>query len=174
MSDNNLQRFIKHSIIRKSTNMLGEKQFSKECLCYLLSYLDRFKIFLFYQKQIKKTLCKDILRHIYSFYGNHKINLPEGAYNYRDLYTYWHLGNLYFHDIKLTIKILENTKISNQQSICITYCNSYYTETIPLIAAILTRIEKGVDIEENKKIISISQKHTKTFQIWIQKRNIFL
>ena len=148
MSDNNLQRFIGRSILRKSTNMHGERRFSKECLCYLLSFFNRFQMFLFYQK----PLCKDCLQHIYSFYGNIKIKLPKSEY----LDRCYEFGNLYFYDIKLTRKILEKTLIPNDKPIMICYYTNYgFIMRHPLIDTILTRIEKGFDTKENKKILEI-------------------
>lgn len=150
MSDNTLQKFIQRSIF--------STEYSNKCLRYLLSFFNRFQMFLFYQKQRKNPLCKDILQHIYSFYGNNKIILPEYGYtniHNRNLY----LNNLYFYDIKLTRKILEKIIFSNQKSILISYAESFRTKTIPLINAILTRIEKGIDIEENKKILELFKKN---------------
>ena len=173
MSDDNLQRFIKRSIIRKSTSTHGEKRFSKECLCYLLSFFNRFQMFLFYQKQTKNPLCKDCLQHIYSFYGNIKIKLPKLEYPNRC----YEFGNLYFYDIKLTRKILEKVVMQNDlDDIKLTYYTSYgFINLINLIDVVLSNIEKGIDLEENEKILEIFKKnkidipkHTENFQKWIQ------
>ena len=150
VNHDDLQRFIQHSISR---------DFSRKCLYYLLPFFSRFQMFLFYQKKRQKPLCKDILRHIYSFYGNNKIILSERAYTNFDVYTHFCLGILYFYDIKLTRKILEKSRFTNQKPILICYLHTHKYKKFPLINAILTRIEKGIDMEENKKILELFKKN---------------
>ena len=158
MSDGNLQKFIQRSILRESTGTYGEKRFSKKCLCYLLPFLSRFQMFLFYQKKREKTLCKDILRHIYEFYGNSKIILPNP---YHILSKYYTLNSIYFFDITLTRKILEKTVMcSGMNNIILKYYTSYeFINSIKLIDAVLSNIEEGIDLEENEKILNILKKN---------------